>query len=98
MHAIPLSSVQLSLEPSRCFYSRIYSEEQPGEASTALFIKHIGADDGGEYSCKATYAANQQISAEVRITVYGRLYFQLVDLFTNIHVRSFTSTLLNRTL
>ena len=58
--------------PKLYSFFRIYSEEQPGEASTALFIKHIEADDGGVYSCKATYAANQQITAEVKISVYGR--------------------------
>jgi len=49
---------------------RIYSEDQPGEAATALFIKHVRNEDAGEYTCRSTYAANQQLFTSTTIQVY----------------------------
>ena len=52
---------------------RIYSEEQPGEAATALFIKRVTEADGGDYRCSATSASNQHLEATVSITVFSEL-------------------------
>jgi len=49
---------------------RVYSEEQPGDAATALFIKKLSEEDAGEYRCTAVYASNQQLEARVEILVY----------------------------
>jgi len=49
---------------------RIYSEEQPGDAATALFIKKLTEEDAGDYRCTAVYASNQQLEARVDISVY----------------------------
>jgi len=49
---------------------RVYSEEQPGDAATALFIKKLSEEDAGEYRCTAVYASNQQLEARVVIDVY----------------------------
>lgn len=49
---------------------RVYSEEQPGDAATALFIKKLDEEDAGEYRCTAVYASNQQLEARVDISVY----------------------------
>ena len=54
------------------FVSRIYSEEQPGDAATALFIKKLSEEDAGEYRCTAVYASNQQLEARVDISVYSK--------------------------
>ena len=50
---------------------RVYSEEQPGDAATALFIKKLDEEDAGEYRCTAVYASNQQLEARVDISVYS---------------------------
>ena len=50
---------------------RIYSEEQPGDAATALFIKKLTEEDAGDYRCTAVYASNQQLEARVDISVYS---------------------------
>jgi len=49
---------------------RVYSEEQPGDAATALFIKKLSEEDAGEYRCTAVYASNQRLEARVDISVY----------------------------
>ena len=53
------------------FYPRVYSEEQPGDAATALFIKKLSEEDAGEYRCSAVYASNQRLEAKVDISVYS---------------------------
>lgn len=50
---------------------RVYSEEQPGDAATALFIKKLSEEDAGEYRCSAIYASNQRLEARVDISVYS---------------------------
>ena len=50
----------------------MYSEEQPGDAATALFIKKLSEEDAGEYRCTAVYASNQQLEARVVIDVYSK--------------------------
>ena len=59
----------------------MYSEEQPGDAATALFIKKLSEEDAGEYRCTATYASNQQLEASVDISVYSE-YFQVKNILT----------------
>ena len=54
------------------FLSRVYSEEQPGDAATALFIKKLSEEDAGEYRCTAVYASNQRLEARVDISVYSK--------------------------
>ena len=54
------------------FNTRVYSEEQPGDAATALFIKKLSEEDAGEYRCTAVYASNQQLEARVVIDVYSK--------------------------
>ena len=54
----------------------MYSEEQPGDAATALFIKKLSEEDAGEYRCTAVYASNQQLEARVVIDVYSKCYQQ----------------------
>ena len=56
------------------FNIRVYSEEQPGDAATALFIKKLSEEDAGEYRCTAVYASNQQLEARVVIDVYSKFY------------------------
>ena len=56
----------------------MYSEEQPGEAATALFIKHVKSSDAGVYTCRGMYASNQQLEATVDVNVYGKFLFQFV--------------------
>ena len=53
------------------FCPRVYSEEQPGDAATALFIKKLSEEDAGEYRCSAVYASNQRLEAKVDISVYS---------------------------
>ncbi len=64
-----LSTHASSLMTSLCI--RVYSEEQPGDAATALFIKKLDEEDAGEYRCTAVYASNQQLEARVDISVYS---------------------------
>ena len=54
------------------FLFRVYSEEQPGDAATALFIKKLSEEDAGEYRCTAVYASNQRLEARVDISVYSK--------------------------
>jgi len=49
---------------------RVYSEPQPGDAATALFIKKLEEKDSGSYRCTAKYAANQQLEATVKISTF----------------------------
>jgi len=49
---------------------RVYSEEQPGDAATALFIKKLSEEDAGNYRCTAIYASNQELEAKVEILVF----------------------------
>jgi len=49
---------------------RVYTEEQPGEAGIALFIKQISDHDEGIYTCKAVYASNQRLDVSVKISLY----------------------------
>jgi len=49
---------------------RVYSEEQPGDAATALFIKKLSEEDAGAYRCTAVYASNQLLEARVDISVF----------------------------
>jgi len=49
---------------------RVYSEEQPGDAATALFIKNVQNRDAGQYTCRATYASNQKLEASVKIQIF----------------------------
>ena len=53
----------------------MYSEEQPGEAATALFIKHVKSSDAGVYTCRGMYASNQQLEATVDVNVYGEIFY-----------------------
>ena len=67
----------------------MYSEEQPGDAATALFIKKLSEEDAGEYRCTATYASNQQLEASVDISVYSE-YFQVKNILTFLHWNYFS--------
>ena len=49
---------------------RIYSEELREDSVTALFIKRVVEEDAGLYTCSATYASNQEITAEVEVFVF----------------------------
>ena len=49
----------------------MYSEEQPGDAATALFIKNLSEEDQGKYRCTAIYASNQELEANVEIQVFS---------------------------
>ena len=53
-------------------YFRVYSEEQPGDAATALFIKKLSEEDAGNYRCTAIYASNQELEARVEISVFSK--------------------------
>jgi len=51
---------------------RIYSEELPGDASIALFLKQVNEADSGRYKCSATYATNEKLESTVDIsTIIG---------------------------
>ena len=42
--------VRLHISPSLLhLLLRVYSEEQPGDAATALFIKQLSEEDAGQY-------------------------------------------------
>ena len=64
-------SIDQLLHPHLTPPPRIYSEEQPGEAATALFIKQLSEEDGGNYRCSAIYASNQHLEAAVDIAVFS---------------------------
>ena len=65
-------------------YYRIYSEEQPGDAANALFIKHLSEDDAGIYRCTATYASNQELEARVEIKVFSKPRYLKIVVLQNI--------------
>ena len=65
---------QCSLSVKTMLSPRVYSEEQPGDAATALFIKKLSEEDAGEYRCSAIYASNQRLEAKVDISVYSEYY------------------------
>ncbi len=62
----------------------MYSEEQPGEAATALFIKHVKSSDAGAYTCRGMYATNQQLEATVDVNVYGEYYIPSPSYFIRV--------------
>ena len=65
-----------------CF--RVYSEEQPGDAATALFIKNLSEEDQGNYRCTAIYASNQELEENVEIQVFSKHFsFYMIPVKSN---------------
>jgi len=50
--------------------NRVYSEAHPSEAAVSLFIKRLTSSDAGEYKCHAVYAANQQLTSSVTVSIF----------------------------
>jgi len=53
--------------------SRVYTEEQPGDAAIMLFIKNLKEDDSGIYTCQGIYANNEEIFATVKVSTFSGL-------------------------
>ena len=89
VHFVHVSSLVTSLS-----LYRVYSEEQPGDAATALFIKKLDEEDAGEYRCTAVYASNQQLEARVDISVYSE-YLDIFDILCEIGKKSISLSFFN---
>ena len=51
---------------------RVYSEAHTEEAAISLFIKRLTSSDAGEYACTGIYAANQELSASVSVSIISK--------------------------
>lgn len=49
--------------------NRVYSESHTEEAAISLFIKRLSSSDAGQYKCSAIYAANQELSESVSVSI-----------------------------
>ena len=66
--------VRLHISPSLLhLLLRVYSEEQPGDAATALFIKQLSEEDAGQYRSLAKTKTNTNTNTSTKTKTHKRL-------------------------